>query len=201
MLLPTSPQTDFDPRTTLLALAMLLLAVAAPTLAGAEERAQPLSGFIDDRGHRVDDHTLVRPLRLIVFGYTKCPDVCPLTLAAVHQALGQLGDEAARIDPMFVTVDPERDSVAVLHQYLSAFDDGIRGYRGDEAHLDTFARSLHVLYWREPTGPGPGDYGMSHTATLFLIRRDGRIVARVPHNIDPKALAQSILRAVRDSDR
>ncbi|HTY49469.1 MAG TPA: SCO family protein [Steroidobacteraceae bacterium] len=156
-----------------------------------------LSGFVDDLGHHVQGQYLQRPLRLVLFGYTSCPDVCPLTLAALHQALAGMGARASRIDPVFVTVDPDRDTVVRLHRYVSAFDPRIRGYRTDAAHLQQLAQQLQVRYWREATGPGPDDYGVDHTATLFLISRDGRILARIHHNPDPGVLSQAILNAVR----
>lgn len=181
------------------AVAALLLAITAPARGSSDVQVMPLTGFVDDLGRRIDDAAHARPLRLIVFGYTHCPDVCPLTLAGVHLALVELGARAELVDPVFVTVDPERDSVAVLHGYVSAFDSRIRGYRIDAALLQQFADTLRVRYWREATGPLPSDYGMSHTATLFLVRRDGRLAARIPHDADPRRLARAILSAVNSA--
>jgi protein SCO1/2 len=155
-----------------------------------------LSGFVDDLGRPVTRDTLQRPYQLIVFGYTSCPDVCPLTLQAVHRALVRLRSKAAMVDPVFVTVDPDRDSEAKLHQYVSAFDDRIRGYRGGDEALDRLTKILDVHYWRESLTPGSKDYWMSHTATLFLIGRDRHVVARVDHVDDPAKLSLAITHAV-----
>ena len=180
---------------------ILLMGGGTPLLGANGPQTHSLAGFIDDLGHRVEDDTLQKPLRLIAFGYTSCPDVCPTTLLAVHQALIQLGEEAVIIDPAFVTVDPDRDSVARLHQYVSTFDARIRGYRGSATRLDLFARSLHVQYWREGGSPETKDYAMSHTSTLFLLRRDGSIAARIENADDADTLARFILKAVRASYR
>jgi len=155
-----------------------------------------LSGFVDDLGRRVHRNTLQRPLRLVFFGYTSCPDVCPLTLLAVHQALEAFGSRANRIEPVFVTVDPDRDSVARLHSYVEAFDPRIRGYRANPSELDRLAQELGVQYQREEI-PGSKEYGFSHTDTLFLLDRDGRVLARIYHYTDPTALGEEIVSAVR----
>jgi len=179
----------------LAACALLATLVQAQSPQGTADE-EFLSGFVDDLGHRVNHLSLQRPLRLVFFGYTSCPDVCPLTLAAVHQALEALGPQADRIDPVFVTVDPGRDSVARLHSYVSAFDPRIRGYRAEPRQLDRLVRRLQVHYEREEI-PGSSDYGVSHTATLFLLDRDGRLLARIYHYTDPSALSDEIQSAVR----
>ncbi len=179
----------------MMCLALIASATQAQRTSGAPAEGL-LSGFVDDLGHEVDRRTLRRPLRLVFFGYTSCPDVCPLTLAAVHRALQTLGPIADRIDPVFVTVDPDRDTVTRLHSYVSAFDSRIRAYRADPRRLDTLTRALNVRYRREET-PGSRDYSVSHTATMFVIDRDGRVLAQVYHYTDPTALSDEIVTAVR----
>ena len=158
-----------------------------------------LEGFVDDLGHVIHPRELSRPLRLVAFGYTSCPDVCPLTLAALHQALIRLGPDAARIDPVFVSVDPDRDILSRLHSYVSAFDPRIRAYRGDESRLRALADGLQVSYWREASGTDRNSYAVDHTSTLFLLSRDGRVLARIYHYADPVVLSQAIAEAVKKS--
>ncbi len=160
-------------------------------------RADPWSGLVDDLGQPVSARSLHRPRRLVVFGYTSCPDVCPLTLLAVHQALDELGSLAASIDPMFVTVDPDRDSEQRLHQYVSAFDARIRGYRADDAGLSQLAQSLHVRYWRESLYPDSTEYSMNHTSTVFVLGAGQRVLARIPHVDQADRLARAIVNAIR----
>jgi protein SCO1/2 len=162
--------------------------------------ASGLSGMIDDLGQPADRQTLHRPLRLLIFGYTTCPDVCPLTLLAVHQALSQLGPLADDVDPMFVTVDPDRDSQEKLHQYVESFDPRIRAYRGSDHSLEHLAQPLRVRYWREVLYPGSSDYSMSHTATLFLLNRNQQLLIPIEHTDAADSLASAIVRAVRRAD-
>ena len=167
---------------------------------GAEvARTGLLEGFVDDLGRPVNQRTLDRPYRLLVFGYTSCPDVCPLTLVAVHRALALLGERAAAIDPVFVTVDPDRDSVQKIHAYVTAFDPRIRGYRGDEQALDRLTQRMHVRYWREALSDDAKDYAMSHTATLFLLAHNEQVLDKIEHVANPAALTKAIVKAVQSA--
>lgn len=166
-------------------------AAARPAL-----HAGPLAGFTDDLGHVVAADAPAPPLRLVVFGYTTCPDVCPLTMVAVHRALVQLARRGVSLPVAFVSVDPARDTVERLHDYVSAFDERIRGYRvEDDAVLDRFAAGLKVRYWRESLGNGSPEYFMSHTPTLFLARANGDVLYAIPHEPNPDKLARAILSA------
>lgn len=167
------------------------VAVAAPNL---------FAGFIDDLGRPVLGQTAGKKYRLIEFGYTHCPDVCPLTLVAVRTALRALGPLADQVEAVFVTVDPERDSIEVLHRHVSAFDPRIRAYRGDQKALDRLCTRLQLRYWREPDGPGSNGYGMSHSATLVLLRSDGAVSERIHFSEDPAVLAESIVSAVNSAE-
>jgi cytochrome oxidase Cu insertion factor (SCO1/SenC/PrrC family) len=175
------------------------LIVVISTTAVAAPRGL-LEGFLDDDGRPVGKQALQRRYRLVVFGYTSCPDVCPLTLVAVHHALAALAGDATAVDPVFVTVDPDRDSVQKIHDYVSAFDARIRGYRGTEQALDRLTTRLHVRYWREVLSVDAKDYSMSHTATLFLLTRNDRVLAKIEHTDNPTALSQAIVNAVRTAD-
>jgi protein SCO1/2 len=158
------------------------------------------AGFIDDLGRPVTGRSPGKKYRLIELGYTHCPDVCPLTLVAVRTALRDLGPLADRLEPVFVTVDPDRDSVEVLRRHVSAFDSRIRAYRGDEKALDRVCERLHLQYWRETNPPGVSGYGMSHSAIVVLLRDDGRVPARIHFDEDPRVLARSIVSAVKDAE-
>lgn len=172
--------------------AMLLLTAASVAADDGGSRDNSLVGFINDLGQPIGSDTLRRPLRLVVFGYTSCPDVCPTTLMAIHETLVKLGTDADGVDPMFVTVDPDRDSVKRLHQYVSVFDSRIRGYRAAPVRLDRFASRLNIRYWFEPNDRDPKNYGVSHTATLILLTRDGHIAARFAQQFDSGDLAKAI---------
>ncbi|HEY6820920.1 MAG TPA: SCO family protein [Burkholderiales bacterium] len=117
-------------------------------------------------------------LVLLYFGYTSCPDVCPTDLAAMSAALRLLGARAAEVQPLFVTLDPERDTPAVLKAYAAAFDPNLIALRGSEADTRRVARSYKVFF--EKVSDPRGGYSIDHAAFTFLIGRDGRYIAFFP---------------------
>ena len=184
-------------RNTALTAAASLVCLFSMGASGAPSAPPLLSGFVNDLGHHVSDQDFVKPYRLVIFGYTTCPDVCPLTLVAVHRALATLGTAGADVDPVFVTVDPDRDTVDKLHQYVTAFDAQIRGYRSSDEDLDRLTKRLHVRFWREALTPDATDYWMSHTSKMFLIAADNRVLATIEHVDEPNKLALAIVAAVQ----
>ncbi|WP_323122592.1 SCO family protein [Burkholderia alba] len=113
---------------------------------------------------------------VMFFGYTHCPDVCPTTMAELSQALQQLGPDAAkRVQVLFVTVDPERDTAALLGQYVPAFNPTFIGLRpADEAQLKKVTKDFRVYYAKVP-GKAPGSYTMDHTAASYVFDTDGKL--------------------------
>ena len=133
----------------------------------AEFRLQDMSG-----GSFALDNLHGHPT-LLFFGFTNCPDVCPTTLATLEQVLRQAPLPGTRV--AFVSVDPERDSAASLQAYLSAFDPNFIGLRGDRAALAPLLRSLNAIAVRQDLPNG--NYTMDHSATLYLLDTEGRLVA------------------------
>ena len=111
---------------------------------------------------------------LLFFGYTQCPDVCPTTMADYAAALRQLGPDASQVQVLFVTVDPERDTPALLAQYVPAFDPTFLGLYGDAATLQRTAKEFKIFYQKQP-GKTPASYSMDHTAGTYVYDRRGRI--------------------------
>ncbi len=110
---------------------------------------------------------------LLYFGYTYCPDVCPLTLSNVGRVLKQLGPSADGVRVLFVTVDPNRDSPAVLNRYTAAFGRNVDGLRGDPDQLASLARRYRVAYSVDPHGAG-GAYEVTHSSGIYVFDRDGK---------------------------
>ena len=110
----------------------------------------------------------------LFFGYTQCPDVCPTTLAALAGAMKALGPDADRVQVVFVTVDPDRDTPQLLAQYVPAFDPRFVGLRGDAAATERVAREFKVIYQKVP-GTAPDRYTMDHSAGTFLFDPQGRL--------------------------
>jgi protein SCO1 len=129
---------------------------------------------------------------LVFFGFTHCPDVCPTTLFDISQVLKDLGHDADRTGALFITVDPERDTPAVLKDYLSNFDPHLRGLTGDRAAVDAAIRAYRVYAKKIPLDNG--DYTMDHTAVVYLMDKDGRFVAPFNMKQTPEAAAAQLRR-------
>ena len=111
---------------------------------------------------------------VLFFGYTHCPDVCPTTMAELAQALQQLGADAKRVQVLFVTVDPERDTPPVLAQYVQAFNPAFVGLRPSDAQLAKVAKDFRVYYAKVP-GKTPENYTMNHTAASYVFDPSGKL--------------------------
>ena len=135
--------------------------------------------LIDQIGRPFTDQSLRGKPFLVFFGFTHCPDVCPTALFEVSEVMRGLGPDAARTAALFISVDPERDTPAVLKDYLSSFDPHLRGLTGDPAAIAAVAKAYRVYYKKVPLEGG--DYTMDHTALVYLMDKQGRFVA--PFNI------------------
>jgi protein SCO1/2 len=129
----------------------------------------------DQNGKPFTDQDMKGRPFLVFFGFTHCPDICPTTLFDMSQVLHKLGPDADRTGALFITVDPDRDTPAVLKDYLSNFDPHLRGLTGDRAAIDTATREYRVYAKKVPLQGG--DYTMDHTAIVYLMDKDGQFVA------------------------
>lgn len=136
--------------------------------------------LVDQNGKTVTDEDMKGRPFLVFFGYTHCPDVCPTTLFEMSQMFRRLGGDAAKGAALFITVDPERDTKALLKDYLSNFDPHIRGLTGSQEALDAAMKAYRVYAKKVPTPDG--GYTMDHTALVYLMDKDGRFVA--PFRLD-----------------
>ena len=148
--------------------------------------------LVDSTGHTVTDRAFRGKYMLVYFGYTTCPDVCPTTLADVASALDQLGARGAAVQPVFITVDPARDTPAVIGPYVANFGANWVGLTGSADQIATAAREYRVYYAKHRTGDGPNDYTMDHSSILYLVGPDGRFVAPVPADSAPASMAGDI---------
>jgi protein SCO1/2 len=135
--------------------------------------------LVDQNGKPITDADLKGHPFLVFFGFTHCPDVCPTTLFDVSEVFRVLGPDANNVRALFVTVDPERDTPAVLKDYLSSFDPRIVGVTGDAEAIAAAEKSYRVYAKKVPVDGG--SYTMDHTAIVYLMNKDGRFVA--PFNL------------------
>ena len=192
----------------LLALAGLALSLM---LAGCGQRpaeAPPLAGasmggaftLTDQQGRRVSDTAFAGKYRLVYFGYTFCPDVCPTDMQMIGAGLrrfeAQDAARAARVQPIFITVDPRRDTPQVLRAFAAAFHPRMIGLTGSEAEIARVARAYGIYYRAEPPRPG-GGYMVDHSRMAVLYGPDGAPIAIVPHDQGPDGVARELDRWVR----
>jgi protein SCO1/2 len=162
--------------------ALLLLATGAFLWLNGEAGGPSVGGkfsLTDGSGRVVTDRDFRGKYLLVYFGYTYCPDVCPTTLNAEADALDKLGKKADLLQPLFITIDPRRDTPAVIKQYTEAFTPRLLGLTGSPIEIAAVAKEYRVYYAEHRTGPGPDDYSMDHSSILYLMGPDGRFIAPI----------------------
>lgn len=128
---------------------------------------------------------------VIFFGYTQCPDVCPTTLAELAEVMKKLGPDADRVQVLFVTVDPERDTPDLLSKYVPAFDPRFAGLYGDAAATERVAKEFKIIYQKQP-GATPGSYTMDHSAGTYVFDPKGRLRLYVSYGQGPEVFAHDL---------
>lgn len=150
--------------------------------------------LVNGEGAPVSERSFPGKYMLVYFGYTLCPDVCPTTLADEANALDVLGAKGDRVQPVFITIDPKRDTPAVVQQYTASFSPRLVGLTGTQGEIAAVARAYRVYYAPHRTGPGPDDYTMDHSSILYLMAPDGRFVAPIRADQEGPAMAADIAR-------
>jgi protein SCO1 len=164
------------------------LALRAQVQSGATKIGGPFT-LVDDTGAQVTEADLKGKPTVMYFGYTFCPEVCPTTLTDLVQWMQMIGRDVDRLNYVFVTVDPERDTPKVMHDYVSAFDPRIRGLTGTSEQIAKVTKEYGVYYKRIPTSDG--GYVMDHSAILYMMDPNGRFVGVIPYQEDTaKAVAK-----------
>jgi protein SCO1/2 len=175
-------------------LLILLTFLALAPAARAEEEARLSGRFLltDMDGRPVSDEAYQGRIRLVTFGYTFCPDICPTILNTLSMALDQLGPDRAKVVTLFISVDPERDTPAHLKEYLNSFPEVI-GLSGTPEQVAAAARNFKVRYERQsPEGDDPKVYAVDHTASIFIMDREGNFLAKMPHLSAPDRVAERV---------
>ncbi|MFT3986263.1 SCO family protein [Aestuariivirga sp.] len=178
-------------RKALALLALLLLAFAGSYLLWPLQVEQPVQSvsiggpfrLASAKGGVVDSDGLKGKPYGVFFGYTHCPDVCPTTLYDMSNALDTLGDEAKDFRLFFITVDPERDTAQVMKDYVSNFDPRIDGLIPTKDELTRILQAFHAVFEKVPDGQG--GYTMNHTATVYLMGRDGTLQSTLTFGENP----------------
>ncbi|MCS0500964.1 SCO family protein [Ancylobacter mangrovi] len=135
--------------------------------------------LVDEDGQKVTQESYLGEPMLVFFGFTHCPDICPTTLFEMSQVFDALGEDARKVNGLFITVDPERDTPEVMKSYLGSFHPSIQGLSGTPEQIAAVTKAYRVYYKKVPTQDG--DYTMDHTAIVYLMGKDGEFIA--PFNL------------------
>ena len=146
-------------------------------------------------GRKVTDANYRGKWLVVYFGYTSCPDVCPTVILRIGQALDSLGARAERIQPIFITVDPLRDTPERLAHYLASFNPRVVGLRGDAQETRETARQFHVYYRTRDFGNG--EYSVDHSSFLYVINPEGRFTKLLPDTLSADQLASELTTLTR----
>lgn len=160
-----------------------------------EAAARPSGRYLlmDPNGRALTNHDFPGQFQLISFGYTYCPDICPTTLVAQAAILRALGERAAGVQPVFITVDPERDTPEVLQRYTSYFHPRIIGLTGSPELIARAAEHFRVRYERVQEPGAPADaYHVDHTAGMFLLGPDGSYIRRFAYETPAAEIAERL---------
>ena len=178
---------------------LLVLAVTACGPASPKFQGSDVTGASFGRDFNLVDHN-GKPRTLadfrgkavvVFFGYTQCPDFCPTTLSELAAAMQKLGPDASRVQVLFVTVDPERDTREVLARYVPAFDPSFLGLYGDEKATSAVAKEFKIIYQKQP-GREPGSYSLDHSAGTYIFDPQGRLRVYENHGPGPDVYAHDL---------
>jgi cytochrome oxidase Cu insertion factor (SCO1/SenC/PrrC family) len=172
--------------------AWFVLAPAISSMAGGEATVGGPFTLTDQHGAEVTEQDFAGRYMLVYFGYTYCPDICPLSLANMTQAVDLLPpDQADQVVPIFITVDPERDTVNQLAEYAPLFHPRLVALTGSPEAIKAAAQAYRV-YFAKAGKDGTDDYLMDHSTFIYLMGPDGRYVRHFAHNAAPEEIAAGI---------
>ena len=156
---------------------------------------EPVGGpfeLLDHTGTPRSDRDFRGRLMLIYFGFTYCPDICPTDLMAIGQALDQLGPDADAVQPVFITLDPERDTTEHLAEFVPVFHPRLLGLTGSLDAIGTVAEAYRVYFAKIPVGKDGGDYTIDHTSFIYLMDRDGKYLGFFPPGTSAERMVEII---------
>jgi protein SCO1/2 len=148
--------------------------------------------LVDTNGERRTEKDYAGKPMLVFFGFTNCPDVCPSGLQTLTVALDKLGDKANRLTPLFITVDPERDTPQSLAAYMKSFHPRIQGLTGTSDEVNAAIKAYRVYAVKVPDEKDPTRYNIDHSSFFYLMNSSGDYVKHFPHSTDANVLADAL---------
>lgn len=168
-----------------------LFGSAGPQTSGKALIGGPFT-LTDASGKQVTDKDFRGRYLLVFFGFTNCPDICPAGLQLMSAALDKIGAKADNIAPVFISVDPARDTREKLGAYVKNFNDRIVGLTGTPEEIAAVAKAYRVFYEKTPNGASPNEYGMNHTSIIYLMGPDGEYVTHFTPMTDVNQMAEKL---------
>lgn len=179
-----------------LALTMIAAENAGPDNPNSASAGRALVGgpfrLVGSNGQQVTDKDFAGRYMLVYFGYTHCPDVCPSGLQVISAAIDKLGARAERLTPIFITLDPERDTPEVMASYVKSFHPRLLGLTGTRAEIDGVTKAYRVYAKKVDNPASPDDYSIDHSSFMYLMDGNGEFVRHFPHALDPDKLAADL---------
>ena len=161
-----------------------------------EQNVVPIGGpfeLVDSTGVFVSDKTLKGEYLLVYFGYTFCPDICPTSLENITKALNLLSPKAlSKVVPLFITLDPKRDTAEFLERYKKAYHPKIRFLRGTDAQIEVAKKAYRAYGERVEVVKGAAEYLIDHTSMIYFMDQNNHFIMHFPHGTDPKIMAEKI---------
>ena len=194
-----------NPRLLLISVAFFMVGAAAAVWVLSDRLAQPSPRFVKVEGKAaigggfsLTDHTGKRVTRadfagrhmLVFFGFTSCPDICPVALQAMAQAIDELGPSGEQVVPVFITIDPERDTVEQVADYVGQFHDRMAGLTGTAEEIQAVAKAYRAFYEKVADENSSGDYAMNHSSIIYLMDGNGEYAAHFAFNADAEEIAR-----------
>ncbi len=146
----------------------------------------------DNKGQRVSEKTYGGKFLLIYFGYTNCSDMCPTQLQVMSAALDALGDKAKRIQPLLISIDPERDDVAAMADYVANYGDRLVGLTGTVEEIEAVTKAYRVYYSKEKASGSAGNYRVEHTGIIYLMDESGAFIKHFTFGVKPDELVAEL---------
>jgi protein SCO1/2 len=180
--------------------AYLILGLDAPPSGPSRVTGKALIGgsfeLVDQDGKTRTDAEFRGKYMMVFFGYTHCPDFCPTGLQAMAETLDALGKDAEKIQPIFITIDPDRDTPKVMKEYVANFHKRLIGFTGSDAQIAKAAKAYRVYYARAGK-PGSEDYAMDHSTFTYFMGPDGKYLTHFSHGTPPKKVAERIRKLLK----
>ncbi len=155
--------------------------------------------LVDGSGKTVTEKDFAGKPMLVFFGFTHCPDVCPAGLQVLAAALDRLGDKAQGVTPVFITVDPERDTPELVGKYVKSFHPNIVGLSGTPEQVAETVKAYRVYARKQPTEGSAADYSIDHSSFFYLMDANGAYVKHFPHSVDATRLADDVAAQIQSS--